>query len=338
MRTKLRVALVAAAIALSFAVAPVAVASPDNDTAANCSDQRLEVETDGRQYTLAGQLCVPGSRARGVQVLSAGGTYTSWYWDSPVQSDRLSYVQDALADGYATFAYDRLGLGESERPPGATLTLSDDADVLHQVVSWVGQRYDDVTLVGHSLGTLIAIEESARYRDADRLVATGMRHGGNPAGLGATFGSLYPACLDPVTRGYDCDYLTTRPGRRGEIFYSDTADPAVITYDEAHKSVYPVGHAATTGPQLPPVVSAASDVSVPVLVVLGDHDMNFCAPVLALMCTPSAIRATEALAYPKAPRLDVHVEPGAGHNLTLHPSAPRTQDAIDEWIRAQDER
>lgn len=320
---------------LSCCVATPAVSAAAADDAPGCTEQRLQAQVGARQYTIAGTLCVPEGVARGVQVLVHGGTYTRQYWDWPVDPDRLSYVQDALADGYATFAYDRLGVGESDRPFGLTTTVSDGADVLHQVVSRVAAQYDDVTVVGHSLGSVVSINEAGRYNDADRLVVTGLLHLPISASAPVSFATdiTYPACLDPVTDEYGCDYLTSRPGARRDLVYSETADPAVIDYDEAHKSVMPAGQLASGVTGLLPGTAPASGIRIPVLVAMGGKD--FLCGALLQPCTESSIRAGESSYYTAAAGLDVYVEPTSGHNLALHPTAPQTEDAIDSWIRSQ---
>jgi hypothetical protein len=52
-----------------------------------------------------GELCVPeggADRADTVQPLVRGGTYDHNYFDWPQQSDRYSYVDKALKEGYAS--------------------------------------------------------------------------------------------------------------------------------------------------------------------------------------------------------------------------------------------
>mgnify|MGYP002621056442 CR=1 FL=1 len=319
---------------LSCCVAAPAVAAAA-DTPTGCTEQRLPVQVAGRQYTVAGTLCVPEGEVRGIQVLAHGGTYTRQYWDWPINSDQLSYVEHALADGYATFAYDRLGVGETDRPFGLTTTVSHGADALHQVISWASSLYDDVTVVSHSLGSAIAVNEAGRYNDADRLVVTGLLHVPFSARTPVSFATdiTYPACLDPVTKGYGCDYLTSRPGARGDLVYSDTADPAVIEYDEAHKSAMAAGQLASGITELAPGTAPASRIRIPVLLAMGGKDF-FCGALLQ-PCTEASIRESESRYYANAASFDVYVEPTSGHNLALHPTAPQTEDAIDAWIRSQ---
>lgn len=321
-------ALSAALVGLLMATPALAGARP---AAPTCSEHRLPVQLGAHTYIVAGTLCRPTGDVTGVQVLVHGATYDRTYWDWPVRTDRLSYVQDALADGYATFAYDRLGAGDSDRPPGITLTSADGAAVLHQILRWIQAEYSDVTVVGHSLGSMIALQETATHNDADRLVVTGMLHNlTNVLELGQLFASLAsPRCSGEAGQPA-CGYLTTLPGTRGDVFYSEAGAEPVIAWDEAHKGVVAVGQIVTAIPQLLPLLGTAHDVQIPVLVVVGQQDQLFCG--LLQPCTEASVLAAESAYYTNTSRLDAYVEPTSGHDLTLHPTAGRTADAIATWI------
>lgn len=296
--------------------------------------ERMTVRTpDG---TVRGRLCVPRRGTDRVQVLVHGATYTGSYWRGLNRFEELSYVREAVADGYATFSYDRLGSGASDRPRGATLTVADAAQTLHAVVRRMGGSFDDVTVVGHSLGSIIAVDWADDFDDAgDRLVVTGFTHvpAVDPVALPAVVaGLLVPAPAADLRRDYDDPtYFTTVPGVRDEFFYSAAANPAVVAYDEHVKSVISGGQVATGGPKLLPVLGDGADVEMPVLVVMGKRDAIFC-DRLVLSCTEGSIRATESTFYRDAESLTVEVVPRAGHNLALHPSVSRSQDTIASWV------
>ena len=82
-----------------------------------------------------GQLCMPaGPAPTTVQLLVHGATYSRVYWDFPYQPERYSYQRDMARHGYATFAVDRLGTGQSSKPPSVTLLDSVEAASIHQIV------------------------------------------------------------------------------------------------------------------------------------------------------------------------------------------------------------
>ncbi|MGH8922234.1 MAG: alpha/beta hydrolase, partial [Actinomycetes bacterium] len=147
-------ALLAGALAAPHAAA----ASP-----VSCAEVDLPVSVPSSHETVHGQLCRPiGDAPTTVQLLIPGGTYNRVYWDFPYQPERYSYQRDMAGHGYATFAVDQLGTGQSTKPPSAILLSSVEAAAIHQVVGHlragrVGEvRFDRVVLVGHSLGSGVA--------------------------------------------------------------------------------------------------------------------------------------------------------------------------------------
>ena len=64
-----------------------------------------------------------------------------------------------------------------------------------------------MNLIGHSLGSVISIQEAGTYNDVSRVVVTGLLHApGVGLGFATTLTSLlYPAALDP-------QFLLQRPG------------------------------------------------------------------------------------------------------------------------------
>jgi len=291
--------------------------------------------------SLAGTFCVPSTWAPGthdVDVLVHGATYDRSYWDWPQNSPTYSYVSRTLQAGRATFAYDQLGSGGSSRPASASLNPGSVAYVMHQAVQWVrGQGYTQVTGVGHSFGSMAAIDEAATYHDVDRLVVTGLFHADGPyALLGVP--DFYPAALDPAFIGHisDLGYLTTTPGTRGGLFYNTTtADPAVIVYDEAHKDVVSATQFSLglTEFEVPAGLNVAAGVTVPVLSISGQQDGITCG--LLLDCNnPAQVQANETAFYTGAPSVTTAVVPDTGHDINLHPSAASSFATINSWIQS----
>jgi pimeloyl-ACP methyl ester carboxylesterase len=289
---------------------------------------------------ISGTLCTPSTGSRQVDVLVHGGSYNQTYWDWPQDPSTYSYVRRALADGRATFAYDRLGVGKSSRPPSALVTVQNDAYVLHQLIGWLRseERYS-VNVVSHSIGGIVAIEEAAKYGDVDRLVVTGMLHGVGigVAGVG-TFVNYYPATLDPAFLGttLDASYVTTLPGARGWSYYNTrTADPDVIAYDEAHKDVTTHATIVSTAlaDQLPAPLNSTSRVRAPVLSIVGQQDIMFCG-VLLNCRSDRAVRLNEAPYFSRAESFTAETVPDTGHNLALHPSSGTSYRMISDWIES----
>jgi len=315
----------------------------------NCQDVTLPVALRPGQpasQTLSGTYCEPLTWQDGpheVDVLTPGATYDRTYWNWPVDPALYSYEDKTLATGRATFDYDRIGTGASSHPLSTEITISSEAYVLHQIVTWLRDSlgYAEVNLVGHSLGSVISIEEAGRYHDVSRVVLTGLLH---LPDVGVGFAStllslLYPADDDPQFIGQDLDpgYLTTIPGDRAADFYSSSADPAVVAYDEAHKDVVAATDLATlaTTWALPPGVNLSDQITAPVLVVVGQEDAIFCTDPPLLDCADQAkLLANEAPYYARAASLTVYSIPDTGHDVALHPSADESFGLINQWITA----
>jgi pimeloyl-ACP methyl ester carboxylesterase len=289
-------------------------------------------------YNVFGVLCSRGSiHHKTIQIALHGSTYSHLYWDWPFQPELYSYMRRATAAGYAVLSLDRIGIGQSDHPPAAEVTIGANAHVVHQIVqalrggdlvvpSFGLIHAERVTLVGHSLGSVIAIEEAATYGDVDGVALTGVSHTVTPA-LGAIFAILYPASLDPrfAGSGIPEGYLTTLPGERTVFYYLPSADPLVIAIDEQTKETVTPAELDTAFPAL----ALSGGVHTPVLVVVGDLDLAFCNEP---SCTDSGSLAIEPGFYPADACAEAVAIPGAGHDLNLHVQAQDAYDAVLEWM------
>ncbi len=289
--------------------------------------------------TIKGTLCTPARPADTIDILVHGASYNRGYWDFPVNQPLYSYVGRTLVAGRATFAYDRLGAGQSSRPLSAAVTVDADAYVLHQVVGWARttQHFSKVDIVAHSLGSSVSLAETATYNDANRLVLTGLLHTQAP-GSQAALADLYPAVLDPqfASQAPDSGYLTTVPGTRGALFYSVIADPSIIAYDEAHKDIASATQFGDAITQLltPAPVNISQNIHVPVLTVVGAQDFLFCVNGSVDCGNEAAILANEQPYFGGAPSLSVASITNTGHDLTLHPTAGISFVRINSWINS----
>ena len=283
------------------------------------------------QYTIYGELCNPaGGASHTVQLLVPGATYGHVYWDFPYEPQMYSYVHALNAAGYSTFNIDRIGTGQSSHPDLnlVKVTMNVEAYIIHEIVqdlrggSIGGQQFARVLLVGHSLGSGVVWIEAGTYRDVDGVIITGLAHHFNAINLAGVFSTLYPAMLDPRFSGddYGAEYVTTRSGTRAsDFYYQPGADPNVIATDEATKETATDGEAVTFAPVLVDGISA--QITVPVLLVLGQQDSIFCG-LLATDCSSAAsVLQAEAPFYSPQAQLQVAVIPNVGHDLNLHEAA-----------------
>ena len=328
-------------LAAMLTVQPSPPAAASVTVSSSCQTLRIPVALSPggpADQSISGTLCRPAASpsVTRVDVLVHGASYNQSYWDWPIQSGTYSYVQRTLAAKRATFAYDRLGAGASSHPVSTLVTTAADAYVLHQVIGLMrSDGFAAVDVVGHSFGSVIAIDEAATFQDVDKLVVTGLLHS-QGTGLATVAATFYPADSDPQFGPLFADpgYLTTLPGTRASSFYDTaTADPTVIAYDEGHKDAISGTElsAGVSESELPAATNAARLVTAPVLVLDGQQDGIFCD--LTVNCAdPAAVLAEEAPFFASAARLAVTTIPGTGHDVALHPSAGQSFGAIDQWI------
>ena len=253
--------------------------------AVTCQEVRLPVSLQEGQpanYEVVGKLCFNPNSKKVVHLLLSGATYGHVYWDFPLFPEFYSYVQSLTSAGYATFNIDRIGIGTSSRPPADQVTIQAGAFVVHQLVQALRDgrigSFSKVILVGHSLGSGIALSEQAHYGDANGLILTGFLHA-----MGPEFAQVptlvYPAQNDPrfASQNLPNGYFTTIPGVRSAFYFVPVADPNVIARDEQTKETITLGEINT----FPPLVLSPTDaqsIHVPVLFVIGSNDNIFCTP------------------------------------------------------------
>jgi pimeloyl-ACP methyl ester carboxylesterase len=291
--------------------------------------------------TVHGTLCRPaGTLARPgeIQLLVAGATYQSSYWDGEGVA-AASYVAVATAAGATTLAIDRIGTGASSPALSALVTATTEASIIHEVITALrqgsvdGQRHDQVALIGHSLGSMEGLVEASTYRDVAELVLTGYTHLISVT----TVVSIFLSGLRPADQeGFpdrDPGWLATIPGTRESLFDATAdVDPAVVAADEAHRDVV----SAATLPDaiagsLDPLVSAA--LTMPVLEVDGGQDRIFCGPLTAGCPTAAALYTREGPSFPHTSLATV-VLPSAGHDVSLARDGDLAATAIQSWLAA----
>ncbi|MDN3359686.1 alpha/beta fold hydrolase [Actinomadura sp. DC4] len=258
----------------------------------------------------------PTSKA--LQILVPGITYTHSYFDFPGFEGRYSYTRFMNDRGYDTLAIDRLGMGRSTRPPGGVLVNAfSNADALRQVVGAVrsngleGRSYDRIVLTGHSYGTFVSDLTAATYHDVDGVIGTGWFQQPTALGVAGIVAILWPAAIDARFFGTIADptYVTTRPGTRGFFYRRADTDPAVIAADEATKDTASLSE---TTYLLPEAAGLTTRIGVPTLRVIGQYDNVICNP---LPCTRNGLARLAPALFPAG--AEVHVQPGAGHDVAL---------------------
>ncbi|HUQ58288.1 alpha/beta hydrolase [Lentzea sp.] len=313
------------------------VPAPASAAQTTCEDVHTSVQFGLIRQTMYGRLCVPRG-ATTVQVLVPGGTYTSGYWDIPVEGQKRSVTRAMNSAGIATMAVDRIGSGRSSKPLSILVDVPNQAEAVHQVVQNLRPRFSKVLVGGHSIGSAIAMAEAGRYRDVDGVLVTGMTHQWDYIRAVPALTNLVPALLDPKLslRGLDVGYLTTAPGTRYTMFHAPGPNvPAVIDLDESTKDVVSAGEFVTTALMSNLVLPVSAAITAPVMTVQTSADYFCGTPPLGADCSSAqALVRSERPFYPRAPRLDGFVVNGYGHVFNFDTKkADSYHAAVVAWQR-----
>ncbi len=313
------------------------------DSELECSEHTLSVTlapgaTD--TYHVVGTLCSLGPvDGKTLQLLLHGGTYARYYWDFPYQPDHYSYVRAATKRGYATFNLDRIGNGASDHPAGDLVDFAANAYVVHQVVEALrageiaSTHFGKIILVGHSMGSFTTVQYAGTYPgEVQGIILTGYLHDLNMTNVNSfVMPAFYSANDDPKFAGLypNNDYLTTRVGKRGEIFYYlPNADPAVIAVDENLKQTATSGEFATFGNIVYGPISL--NIKGPVQEVVGQYDALFCGG--QVNCSDkAAVQTFEEGKFSSSVCLETAVVNDSGHDVNLQLNAGAAYSQMLAW-------
>lgn len=322
------------------------------------ADRVIRNITVSDAYNISTQLCIPpdGSKQDHLQIATHGLFFDKRYWDVGVNPSEYSYVDAALAAGYSILTYDRLGTGLSDKPDAYTvvqtplqleilrgITEMARSGQLLQYATGITQSnvsFDKIIQVGHSLGSSIVAALLTTYAAlSDGAVFTGFLMNEHlPESRRTEFGLEYAAENDPVLFGdRSSGYMVA--GTRSAIqtgFFSTNAtsgiggfEPELLEYGFSVRQTL-------TGPEfvLPSRLDLgpAEDFEGPVQFVLGEFDFINCRGDCNNVADPTLLRSLYPKAKPIDMPIDVYIQPGTGHGLTMHRGATLGYKATLDWL------
>ncbi len=211
--------------------------------------------------------------------------------------------------GYSTFAYDRLGIGESSHGnPLNEIQALLEVDALRALtvglragsLPGISHAYSTVVHVGHSYGSEHTDALTAMYPTlSDGIALTGFSQNGSFVGEFNLASNWIEANEVAALSAYPLGYLAagTIQAVQSNFFAPGDFSPAVLTYAYQNGKPVTVGELLTIGGEAGSINPFAG----PVHIVTGDRDIPFCGGnCLAAPTGYSSIPATSVQYFPNA--------------------------------------
>jgi pimeloyl-ACP methyl ester carboxylesterase len=239
------------------------------------------------------------------------------------------FTHQEAENGHVSVTIDRLGYGDSDKPPGDGSCFGSQATVAHQVVQELRSgdydadyddtpKFDQVFIAGHSAGGLTATIESYTFHDTDGMIDLGWADQTDSA---FTVEQLADSDLRCV-KGGDKDmphYTPFGNDPEGILFYSASQEvrdavPAPAPDPCGDLESFQQGIAADV-PGLPQYQK-------PVLLLFGDKDK---------LCPPPAGELQKER-YLLNPDVTLTMLPNTAHGILYEATHLRTVHIIDQWL------
>ncbi|KAK4070661.1 hypothetical protein Trihar35433_5128 [Trichoderma harzianum] len=301
--------------------------------------------TTSETFNIHAQLCVPKSTKNGkhniLQIATHGVHYDSRYWDSEYKPENHSYVEAALKAGYSIFTYDRLGVGQSDKPDAYDVVQAPvELEILRQLTLMArnGSLYEfaghakpsipsfkslaaphKVVHIGHSFGSFLTSAFIARYGPlTDGAIITGYLFTDQLASAGSTsFSVEYAATGNPPFNRSSGYVVAQRDGIQNIFFGGNPKTaftPELLDYGISIKQPVPIGEFASAFSLLG---NPGPSFRAPVQFLLPELDFYICRGDCRGLANMTELNAT----YPHATKIEVALQPNTGHALPLHNNA-----------------
>jgi pimeloyl-ACP methyl ester carboxylesterase len=283
---------------------------------------------------------------------------SAWNGGAPVIEGTHDTARSLARRGYAVFAIDRLGYGDSpyERPPGSGLLLTPDGyiEMTHQMVTQIragsytdcagkaaGRGAPRVVLSGFSSGGAIVEGYATRYHDIDGIIPM---FWSNQPQLSAAFQELVGVLVPQLAGGRDyVEFFFDGADGYSEFcqrafFYVPGVKARVLEQlcgpDYYAQTAWPTpsGEAALPALQANTVATIGNVGPTPVLLVFSDRDALFPGP--ERRGTDPDVVTPEIAMWRNGCNCEVsvYVQPDAGHVGTFHRTSKKVTRRILDWL------
>lgn len=329
-----------------------AIYDATRSTPHNVSNIIKNTTTSGT-FNINAQLCVPKASKKNIlQIATHGVHYDSRYWDSTYQPDKHSYVNSALKAGYSILTYDRLGVGESDKPDAYTVVQAPlELEILRQITLMArnGSLYNfathtkpscsafkalrkprKVVHIGHSFGSFLTSAFIANYGPlSDGAVITGYLLTENLGSAGSTSFSVEYAATGSPPFNRSSGYVVCQRGGIQNIFFGGDPKtaftPELLDYGVDIKQPVPIGELASAFWLLG---NPGPSFKAPLQYLLPEFDFYICRGDCKGLADVNKLKDT----YPNATKIEVALQPNTGHALPLHNNATAGFQLIHDFL------
>jgi pimeloyl-ACP methyl ester carboxylesterase len=302
----------------------------------NVNRSQVPCPTDGREYQVAAHLVGPASglhaAQRSLTIYVHGGFIGERLWRLPVPGYDHAYEMALL--GHVSVTLDMLGMGHSGLPDGRLTCIGGDADVIHQVIGQLragsynagkSPSFQRIALAGLSAGSYRVLTEAASFGDVDALLPMGGLSFPSPTAFAS---AIAPAILTCAAGGEPKHGDDGPPGyvnvnlAKNQNFLVYNAEPNVRAAALNAAEYDPCGEVNTL------VTSGVIDsqlqarITVPVLVVFGDHDAFF----------PPPYMGNQPSDYSHSPDATLLELKDTGHVVQYSRTTPTFRAKLSAWL------
>lgn len=253
---------------------------------------------------LSGVECGPTEAPKGIVLALHGSGYLGRYWDYPLDPS-CSLLRLGGALGYRVIAVDRPGYGRSRAVDADATCLESQARILGDLIGQLHEEYRPapIFLIGHSLGSLLAVRLAAREGAAYLA-------GIDVTGLPVRWRTDIRDAVESDTDRFGSSLHNVQ--RRLALFYGPpgTYDPRVLEAESqfTHRIPRTEMRDSLASPEI--LHTLAPDVRVPLQCTVAEYEKTICGG-------QRSVDESRAL-FSASPRFVARLQPGAGHNVSLH--------------------
>lgn len=322
---------------LTSATDDTVVSIPVSFPVVNTNHTPVLCHSDGKDYTIRGHIVATQAALAHPDAATLylhAVTQDESYWNFTAVPG-YDYAAQQADNGQISVTIDRLGYGDSDKPPGLGDCFGSQADTAHQVVqelrsgnyqsAGASPAFQKVFLAGHSAGGLIATIEAYSFHDINGLIDFGWADGAVSAFLVEEVAYTETHCAESALGLYNYpgapkNYLPFGNGAAGILFH--TATPAVRA--AAPRDADPCGDLLSFPAGITADLVGVSTVKVPVLLIAGGSDELFPPPALKL----------QASRYLSSPSVTYEQLPDTGHGFNYEASHLQTVAIVNNWLNA----